>query len=344
MKLIYSSDEILADAPYERTNLYGTQRLHGGFDTTGTYISPRTLGRWPAIRAWRDHLLAAGGELIDASMQVLRAPHYPSTAQMKLLLQNDITLPLWSSLTTIGIIEGRGRMLTTVTAPDFQSMIMEDIAGTATAHLNKGLLLAHGLDEGGDGTGRIGAHDAMWFLVRDLALGEDLHPSPELAARDVRPGSDLREMPALSPEAEGLIKLLMNVLMVEIRAERGFAFNLALLQDPELFTGRRDQAALAATIVSQIQQDEAPHVAYLQLVISEMRRFQFKTAHGCITGRTFIDPVWAKVSAWHANQVPLIQRDAARELVKLCLAHRKDGKALMERFDQLEDGNQHAVN
>jgi hypothetical protein len=344
MKLIYSSDEILADTPYERTNLYGTQRLHGGFDATGTYISPRTLGRWPAIRAWRDHLLAAGDELIDASTQVLRAPHYPSTAQMKLLLQNDITLPLWNSLTTIGIIEGRGRMLTTVTAPDFQSMIMDDIAGTATAHLNKGLLLAHGLDEGGDGTDRIGAHDAMWFLVRDLALGEDLHPIPELAARDVRPESDLREMPALSPEAEGLIKLLMNVLMVEIRAERGFAFNLALLRDPELFTGRRDQATMAASIVAQIQQDEAPHVAYLQLVISEMRRFQFKTANGCIAGKTFIDPVWAKVSAWHANQVPLIQRDATRELVKVCLAHRKDGKALMERFDLLEYESQHAVN
>ncbi len=336
MKLIYARDEILADAPYVRANLYGTRRLHGGFDGRGSYISPRTLGRWPAIRAWRDHLLAEGGELIDASTQVLRAPHYPSAAQMKLLLQNGVTLPLWNSLTTIGIIEGRGRMLTTVTAPNFQSMIEGDISGTATAHLNKGLLVAHGLDEGGDGTDRIGAHDAMWFLVRDLALGEGLHPIPELAGREVRPGSELREMPALSPEAEGLIKLLMNVLMVEIRAERGFAFNIALLRDSELFTGRRHEAELAATIVSQIQQDEAPHVAYLQLVISEMRRFQFKTADGRIEGKTLIDPLWAKVSAWHANQVPLLQREAARELVRECLAQRKDGKSLMERFDALE--------
>ncbi len=344
MKLIYSSDEILADAPYARANLYEARRLHGGFDATGSYISPRTLGRWPAIRAWRDHLFAEGGELIEASTQVLRATHYPSAAQMKLLLQNGITLPLWNSLTTIGIIEGRGRMLTTVTAPDFQSMINGDISGTATAHLNKGLLLAHGLDEGGDGTDRVGAHDAMWFLVRDLALGAGLHPIPELAPREARPGSDLREMPALSPEAEGLIKLLMNVLMVEIRAERGFAFNIALLRDQELFTGRRDKAELAAAIVSQIQQDEAPHVAYLQLVISEMRRFPFKTLDGWVEGKTFLDPIWAKVSAWHANQVPSIQRNEVRELVKACLAHRKDGKSLMQRFDLLEYDNQHTMN
>lgn len=344
MKLIYSRDEILADGPYARPNSYGTRRLHGGFDATGSYVSPRTLGRWPAIRAWREQLLAEGGELIDASTQVLRAPHYPSPAQMKLLLQHDITLPLWNSLTTIGIIEGRGRMLTAVTAPDFQSMIDGDISGTATAHLNKGLLLAHGLDEGGDGTYGIGAHDAMWFLVRDLVFGENLHPIPETPAREMRPGSDLREMPALPPEAEGLIKLLMNVLMVEIRAERGFAFNLALLRDVELFTDRRDKAELAASIVTQIQQDEAPHVAYLQLLISEIRHFQFKSPDGTIEGRALIDPIWAKVSAWHANQVPFMQRQATHELVKGCLAHRQDGPSLMKTFDALEQGHQHKAN
>ena len=344
MKLIYSTDEILADGPYARLNFFDGRRLHGGFDANGTYISPRTHERWPAIRAWRDKLLAEGGELIDASTQVLRVPHYPSPAQMKLLLQHDVTLPLWNSLSIIGLVEGRGRMLTTVTAPDFQSMIDGDISGTATAHLNKGLLRSHGLDEGGDGTHRIGAHDAMWFLVRDLALGEHLHPIPEMAAREVRPGSDLREMPALLPEAEGLIKLLMNVLMVEIRAERGFAFHLALFRDKELFTGRRDRAELAAMIVSQIRQDEAPHVAYLQLLISEMRHFQFRTPGGRIQGRAIIDPIWTKVSAWHANQVPSIQRDAARELVKECLAHRKDGTSLMEAFDRLDSDRQRTVN
>ena len=73
---------------------------------------------------------------------------------MKLLLANGVTLPLWNNLTTTGIIEGRGRMLATITAPDFQPLVEEDISETATAHLNKGLFVAHGLDEGGDGVER----------------------------------------------------------------------------------------------------------------------------------------------------------------------------------------------
>jgi len=59
-----------------------------------------------------------------------------------MLLQHGVTLPLWNSLTTTGIIEGRGRMLTGITAPDFQALVEEDISETATAHLNRGIVLA----------------------------------------------------------------------------------------------------------------------------------------------------------------------------------------------------------
>ncbi|HEY1753268.1 MAG TPA: hypothetical protein VGG29_18570, partial [Caulobacteraceae bacterium] len=114
MKLIYSTDEILADHPFARPNMFGSRRLHGGYDAAGTYVSPRTLGRWPAIHAWQDALKARGGELIDASTRLLSAPHYPNLAQMKLLLQHGVTQPLWNSLTTTGIIEGRGKMLATI--------------------------------------------------------------------------------------------------------------------------------------------------------------------------------------------------------------------------------------
>ena len=64
-------------------------------------------------------------------------------------------------------------MLATITAPDFQALVEEDISETATAHLNKGLFVAHGLDEGGDGVSDVGAHDEMWYVVRDLALGPE---------------------------------------------------------------------------------------------------------------------------------------------------------------------------
>ena len=337
MALRYSTEEILADHPFVRPNAFGARRLHGGYDAAGAYVSPRTLNRWPAIEDWRERLLAAGGELIDASGRILHAPHYPNLAQMKLLLGAGVTLPLWNSLTTTGIIEGRGRMLATITAPDFRPLVEEDIAETATGHLNRGLFIAHGLDEGGDGRGDIGAHDQMWYLARDLVLGENAHPVPDIPDRAGRPGAESREAPQIPPGHEMLIKQLMNVLMIEIRAERAFAFNVALMRDAEAFPHRRSDADRAALIVDQIRQDEASHVAYLQLFISELRGFHFKTPSGPVPGRAFIDPVWAKIVAWNADEVPRIQREATRDLVERCVEAVPNGAALLARFDALAD-------
>ena len=338
MQLRYSTDEILTDHPFARLNTFGDKRLHGGFGEDGTYHSPRTFGRWPAINAWRTHLEETGGELIDASTRILHAPHYPNLPQMKLLLASGVTLPLWNNLTTTGIIEGRGKMLASITAPDFQPLVEEDISETATAHLNKGLFVAHGLDEGGDGVSPVGAHDQMWYLARDLVLGENAHPVPEIPERSGRPGSEGREMPQLPIPHEMLVKQLMNILMIEIRAERGFAFNVDLFRDPEAFTDRRAKADQAAVIIDQIRQDEASHVAYLALFISELRGFHFKTANGpSVLGKTFIDPVWAKIVAWNADNVPKTGAEATRALVKNCLKGRADGAALLARFDELAD-------
>ena len=91
---------------------------------------------------------------------------------------------LWNALSTTGIIEGRGRALATITAPDLRPLVEEDIAETTTGHLNRGLFIAHGLDEGGDG-GDVGAHDQMWFLARDLVLGR--RPSGPGSSRPRRP-------------------------------------------------------------------------------------------------------------------------------------------------------------
>ena len=337
MQLRYSTEEILADAPFARPNSFGARKLHGGYDAAGTYVSPRTLNRWPAIKAWRDRLIAGGGELIDASTRILQAPHYPNLAQMKLLLAAGVTLPLWNNLTTTGIIEGRGKMLASITAPDFQPLVEEDLSEAATGHLNRGLFIAHGLDEGGDGRSDVGAHDQMWYLARDLVLGKNAHPIPEIPERAGRPGADGREMPQIPAGHEMLIKQMMNILIIEIRAERGFAFNVALMRDPEAFTERRVDADRAAVIIDQIRQDEASHVAYLQLFISELRGLHFKSPTGPILGHTFIDPVWSKIVAWNADEVPRVQRQGARALVETCVKTCPDGAALLARFDALAD-------
>ena len=56
-------------------------------------------------------------------------------------------------------------MLADVAFPDLQPVIVEDISEMAIGHLGGGLLLAHGLDEGGQPDLGIGGHDLMWFLA-----------------------------------------------------------------------------------------------------------------------------------------------------------------------------------
>lgn len=337
MQLQYTSKEILAEHTYARLNAFDGKKLHGGYDDEGAYVSPRTLNRWPAIAAWRARFLDQGGEFIDASTLILKAEHYPNHAQMKYLLDHGVTLPLWNSLTTTGIIEGRGKMLAAIQAPDFQPLVEEDISDTATAHLNKGLFVAHGLDEGGAEGSDVGAHDKMWYVARDLVLGENAHPIPEIPDRAGRPAAATREMPLLPEGHEALIKQLMNLLMIEIRAERGFIFNAAIMRDKSLFTDRRDKAEQAATIIDQIRQDEGSHVAYLQLFISELRSLTFKTAKGPVKGKDIIDPVWADVVEWNAVNVPRTQREAQRGLIVKCLGELEYGAALIDEFDALGD-------
>ena len=58
--LIYTRDMLLADHDYHKKHEAAGYHLHGGFDAEGRYQSPRTLHRWPAVRAWQESLLAAG--------------------------------------------------------------------------------------------------------------------------------------------------------------------------------------------------------------------------------------------------------------------------------------------
>jgi hypothetical protein len=94
------------------------------------------------------------------------------------LLQWGCGQTLWNALTVTGVVEARGLALTQIVAPDFQSFIVEDISQTTVGHLGKGLLKAHGFDEGGvPGSGQ-GGHDTMWFAARDLIFGKNAYPMP----------------------------------------------------------------------------------------------------------------------------------------------------------------------
>ena len=61
-------------------------------------------------------------------------------------------------------------MLAEMKFPDLRNIVVEDISSMAIGHLNGGLLVAHGIDEGGEPDKGIGGHDVMWFVVARSGL------------------------------------------------------------------------------------------------------------------------------------------------------------------------------
>lgn len=334
-KLVWAREELLAEHAYARPHEAAGRRLHGGFDEAGAYVPPRTLHRSPAIRAWQDALAARGFPLIEATTSLLSAGSYPTGEQQKLLLQHGLGETFWNALTITGVIEARGRLLIDLPAPDFQRIVVEDLSGTATGHLTKGLLTAHGMDEGGDPCTKLGAHDEMWFAIRDLVFGADAYPFPEVPASIARPDGG-RLAPVIPLGHEQMLSLLMNVLMIEIRAENGFAFTQRMLADPELFTDRRDAAGLGHELVERIRTDETVHVAYLQLVLSELRSFTFVASDGRhVPGDEIVDPMWTTLVHWHAVENPRLARAQMRDVLHARIRAHADGERLVHAFESL---------
>ena len=332
--LILSRDELLRSHDYARTQVEAGYRLHGGFLGDGRYVSPRTLVRTPAVERWAQALIDRGGTLIDVSRSILPTETWPSYAQSQLLLKAGLDRTFWTSLTTTGILEARGAALCTITPPDFQPLVPQDLSGTLTGHLAKGLLWAHGADEGGDPADRtIGAHDVMWFAARDMVFTKNAYPVPEVD-RVARTEPE-RQMPQIPAEHENLVKFLMSVLVVEVRAESFFAHCCQLLRDPELFVDRRDRAEHAAAIVERIRQDEAIHVRYLQVFVSELRQLTFGGTKGGVKGATFIDPIWDRVRGFVQPERRRIMHDAIKAEANHKLGPDKAARVLAE-FDALD--------
>jgi hypothetical protein len=338
-RLRYTRQELMQNHHYARPHEAAGYALHGGFLADGSYASPRTLHRWPAVKAWGEALKARGWPLIDATGDLLKHGSYPNEAQETLLLKAGLGQTLWNSLTVTGVIEARGQALCNLPAPDLQKLVVEPIADTGLGHLGQGLFYAHGADEGGDPADMSrGAHDAMWFAVRDMVFGKNAYPLPEVPGSIARPVEG-REMPQLPEGIEQLIKFMMNVLMIEIRAESFFAFCCRLFRDPQLFVGRRDEAELAAVMVERIRTDEAIHVAYLQLVISELRSLTLRTVDGgTVAGAAIIDPVWARMVDWHGREERELAAARTRKAVEAQVIAAKgeaEGRPILNEFDRL---------
>lgn len=337
-ELVYSQAQLMSDDDFARGHSIGGRRMHGGFDARGRYMPPRAKGRNQALAAWTDALRRRGGDLFAADASLLTGARMPNVEQQRLLLRNDLGQTFWNGLTTTGKIEGRGRMLAEIKFPDLQKIVVEDISTMAIGHLNKGLLVAHGIDEGGEPDKGIGGHDVMWFVARDLVFPAEAYPDIEPPASIARPEAGRRWMEELAPEYEGMLSFLMNLLLIEFRAEIGFASTQKIFRTPDLFADRRDAAEEGAQIIERIRTDEEIHVRSLRLYLGELRAVTLATVTGGeVSGAVLIDRFWSGLIGWATVEQPRIAAAQQYDLIKgRILAHRS-GKQLLAQFDALAD-------
>ena len=337
-ELVYSEEALYREAPTTRQHELGGVRMHGGFDDSGAYVPPRSGGRREAMDAWTAALRERGGELFDADASLLTGARMPNTAQQALLLENGIAQPFWNGLTITGKIEARGRLLADMAFPDLQDIIVEDISSMALGHLNKGLLWAHGIDEGGEPDKGIGGHDVMWFVARDLVFDEGEHPDVEPPENIARPEAGQRLIPEIAQEYEGMLSLLMNLLIIEFRAEIGFANTCEILRSPDLFKDRRAAAEEAAQVVERIRKDEEIHVTSLRLYLGELRELTVRTLDGgTMSGAAIIDRFWGGLVNWATVEQPRLAAQAQYEVLKPQILAHPQGDRLLAAFDALTD-------
>lgn len=305
LQLEWSEDELLATDDVAEPLVVGGVRCHGGFDDTGVYHSPRTRFRTPAIESWqRNHTAAFGTDLIDVPLSTWPET-YPNVDQAKFLIREGVRGPIITTLTRIGTVEGFGAMIRYANVGDPQPYFDESVAGTALAHLHRGLFEAHARDEAGFDTEA--GHKQMWFAARDVAFehpvtedetarmlermgigGGGTTPDPQRIRRQME---EARVFTDLDLDFEMLIQRMINILLIEISAFHTFAWAETVLSDTDLVAGDGD----AAQLVSYIRQDESPHVEYLKTALTEMRDRTFVGESGRrYAGTDVIGRLWER--------------------------------------------------
>jgi hypothetical protein len=334
----YSEAELYSEHDYARPHQIAGRRLHGGFDAAGNYVPPRSKGRSEAIEAWTRALRERGGELFDADASLLSGPRMPTVEQQHMLLREGIGRPFWNTLTVTGKIEGRGRVLAEMQFPDLQDVVVEDISDKAVGHLNRGLLAIHGIDEGGQPELGLGGHDVMWFVARDLVFGPGAYPDVEPPESIARPEAGKRWMPEISAEHEALLSFLMNLLIIEFRAEIGFAATQDILRADDLFTDRRAQACEAAEIIERIRADEEIHVCSLRLYLGELRQLTLRTVDGgTVPAAELIDGFWDGLVRWATVEQPQLAAERQYAAIRTEILEHPDGEQVLAAFDALSD-------
>ncbi len=339
-QLEFTEDELLANADVDEPLIAGGVRCHGGFAADGTYRSPRTKCRVPAIEAWRAHHTDVfSTSVIDVPME-LWGEHFPNVEQARFLIEAGVPEPLIGTLTRIGTVEGYGANIRLLKPSNLQRFFDEDITGTATDHLGGGLFEAHGRDEAG--WEEEAGHKDMWFASRDIAFesqAADVDIEGMLSRMGFGPrGRDASEVerllpPDIDPELEFMVALMIRVLFIEVSAFHTFRWAEAWLSDTDLVAG--DGAA--GRLVSYIRADETPHVAYLATALTEMRdRIWIGDGGRRHQGADMIASLWDHLLAQSLGPGRAQGRKAViGEVERWCLA-REGGPDILAGFHALE--------
>src|SRR3984885_8008653 len=334
----FTQEELLADLPVAEPLIAGGVRCHGGFDTDGRYVSPRTRFRSPAIAAWgAQHERVFRTELIDVPLERWERSS-PNVEQARFLVRAGVPEPLMATLTRIGTVEGYGANIRLLKPKDLQRHFAEDIRGTAIDHLGGGLFEAHGRDEAG--WEEEAGHRDMWFAARDIAFErppEDLDIEAMLARMGFGPGkpgaASRRLLPDdIAPELEMMVTLMIRVLFIEISAFHTFAWAEAWMSDAELVAGDGE----AARLVSFIRADESPHVGYLRAALTEMRDRTWRGEAGrTYAGTDMIGRIWDPLLAHSLGPVREEGRRGALAEVEFWCAQRTNGADILAEFQSL---------
>lgn len=297
-QLEFTAEELLADREITAPLVVAGRACHGGFDSDGGYVSPRTRHRVPAIQAWQaNHAETFGPGLLDIPLDTWPGM-FPNVDQARFLITSGVPEPLMATLTRIGTVEGFGANIRLLHPGDLQRRFDDDITGTAVAHLDRGLFEAHARDEAG--WGDQAGHRDMWFAARDIAF-EGRRADLDIDAMLDRlgfgptatggPATGPRLLPDdIDPLLEIVAEVMVRVLLIEVQAFHTFAWAEELLADPELVAG--DGAA--SVLVSYIRADETPHVEYLKTALAEMRDMTWIGASGAkYDGGDMIGRLWA---------------------------------------------------
>ena len=270
MQLTWTEPELLAEHDIAEPLVAGRRALPRRLRRRRRLrLAAHRSNRVPAIEAWQQsHREQFGTEILDAPLE-LWPEVFPNVAQSKYLLREGVREPTISALTRIGTVEGFGSMIRAVQVDRLQSHFDESIAGTAIAHLQRGLFEAHARDEAG--WEDEGGHKQMWFAARDIAFE---HPVTDdmtqtmlermgIVAPDGKPPTPEEAQaaarrcvasPDLDLSLEMMLRRMVGLLFIEVSAFHTFAWAEEVLSDRDLVAG--DGAP--PTLVSYVRADETP--------------------------------------------------------------------------------------